>query len=242
MYQARVNVTAKPRKHELPVKSGDVVSIIRTNKCPKGKWLARDGSNNYGYVSLDHLEMDMKEMLGMGKTPRNSTVIETQTVTDGKALNNFSQSAESFSDDSDDWTCEDDEPYSPAPETTHQLPGNHTRTISMPEMGNQDIAINHQHSHSDMVDSTQNQAKQEALMKLETFLNLKKSVNPAPTEPEPERSPTPVQEEDVTAPPESLTQGTEFDPTAVILPPPDMYADSMMNSSLYSESIKNLLR
>lgn len=46
MYQAKVTVTTKGRKHDLPVKDGDSISIIRTTNCPKGKWLARDGSNN----------------------------------------------------------------------------------------------------------------------------------------------------------------------------------------------------
>lgn len=46
MYQATVTVTTKGRKNDLPVKNGDLVSIIRTTNCPKGKWLARDSSNN----------------------------------------------------------------------------------------------------------------------------------------------------------------------------------------------------
>jgi len=46
MYQAKVTVTNKGRKRDLPVTSGDIVSIIRTTSCPKGKWLARDGGNN----------------------------------------------------------------------------------------------------------------------------------------------------------------------------------------------------
>ncbi|XP_012721804.2 FYN-binding protein 1 [Fundulus heteroclitus] len=234
MYQAKVNVTTKGRKHDLPVKSGDFISIIRTTKCPKGKWLARDSSNNYGYVSVSHLEMDFKEMMELGKkTSRSNAVTETETATDGKVPNHFSRSGESFSDDSEEWTCEDDEPYSP---------GGHTRTLSMPEMGNKDFAINHQHSHSDLCDDPQIQARQEALQKLATFLGSSKSVDPAPTEPSPERSPTPVQEEAVSAPPESSTQEREFDPTAVILPPPDMYADSMLDSPLYSEPNTNLSR
>ncbi|KAM4739376.1 uncharacterized protein FYW61_003857 isoform 2-T2 [Anableps anableps] len=234
MYQAKVNVTTKGHKHDLPVKSGNVISIIRTTKCPKGKWLARDSSNTYGYVSVDHLEMDFKEMLELGKkTPRNSSIIETETHTDGKVLNHFSHSAESFTDDSEEWTCEDDEPSSPAPEATDQLLGSHTKTISMPEMGKQDLAINHQHSHSDMCDNSQIQARQEALQKLATFFSSTKSVKPAPAEPELERSPTPVQGEAVIAPQESSTPETKFDPTAVILPPPDMYSDSVLDSSLY---------
>lgn len=45
-------VTAKGRKHDLPVKTGDHISIIRTTNCPKGKWLARDGSNNCEFMSI----------------------------------------------------------------------------------------------------------------------------------------------------------------------------------------------
>lgn len=46
MYEAKVTVTTKGRKNDLPLKSGDAISIIRTTNCPKGKWLAKDSSNN----------------------------------------------------------------------------------------------------------------------------------------------------------------------------------------------------
>lgn len=46
MYRATVTVTTKGRKDDLPVRSGDNISIIRTTNCPKGKWLARDFANN----------------------------------------------------------------------------------------------------------------------------------------------------------------------------------------------------
>lgn len=45
MYHARVLLDSKLRKHDLQVKTGDTVSIIRTTNCPKGKWLARDSQN-----------------------------------------------------------------------------------------------------------------------------------------------------------------------------------------------------
>ena len=45
MYQANVTVTTKGRKDDLALESGDIISIIRTTNCPKGKWLARDNSN-----------------------------------------------------------------------------------------------------------------------------------------------------------------------------------------------------
>lgn len=103
MYQARVTETVKGRKNDLPVKNGDIISIIRTTKCPKGKWLARDSSNNCeskalmgsrkgwvqeacflsgaavfcasdGYVAVGHVELDIKEMMELGKkTTRRSS-------------------------------------------------------------------------------------------------------------------------------------------------------------------------
>lgn len=52
MYHARVVLTRKIRKNDLPVKSGDTVGIIRTTSCPKGKWLARDGNNKCEFSLL----------------------------------------------------------------------------------------------------------------------------------------------------------------------------------------------
>ena len=45
-------VTTKGRKNDLPVQSGDLISIVRTTKCPKGKWLARDSSNNCEFTRV----------------------------------------------------------------------------------------------------------------------------------------------------------------------------------------------
>ncbi|TKS80191.1 FYN-binding protein [Collichthys lucidus] len=67
MYHARVVVASKVRKNDLPVKSGDTVSIIRTTSCPKGKWLARDANHKYGYISVMNVELNIKEMLELGK-------------------------------------------------------------------------------------------------------------------------------------------------------------------------------
>jgi len=52
MYQATVTVTTKGNKNDLPVKSGNIISIIRTTNCPKGKWLARDSSSNCEFVII----------------------------------------------------------------------------------------------------------------------------------------------------------------------------------------------
>lgn len=52
MYHAKVVLTRKLRKNDLPVKSGDTVGIIRTTSCPKGKWLARDRNNKCEFSPL----------------------------------------------------------------------------------------------------------------------------------------------------------------------------------------------
>ncbi|KAM6921170.1 uncharacterized protein FYW49_006958 [Xenentodon cancila] len=99
MYQAKVTVTTKGRKNDLPVSSGDIVSIIRTTNCPKGKWLARDSSNNYGYVAVDHVELDIKEMLELGKKAarRSTSNFPEPEVTSmaNRNSNHFPQSTES---------------------------------------------------------------------------------------------------------------------------------------------------
>lgn len=45
MYNAVVTVTSKGRKNDLAATSGEIISIIRTTNCPKGKWLARNHSS-----------------------------------------------------------------------------------------------------------------------------------------------------------------------------------------------------
>ncbi|XP_064865165.1 uncharacterized protein LOC115121029 isoform X3 [Oncorhynchus nerka] len=79
IYQATVMVESKGHKNDLAVKNGDIVSIIRTTNCPKGKWLARDSTNTYGYISVSDVELDIKEMLEMGK--RASRAISCKNIT-----------------------------------------------------------------------------------------------------------------------------------------------------------------
>ncbi|XP_018525719.1 FYN-binding protein 1 isoform X2 [Lates calcarifer] len=233
MYQATVTVTTKGRKNDLPVKSGDTVSIIRTTNCPKGKWLARDSSNNYGYVAVDHVKLDIKEMMELGKkaaTTRKTSnnVAEGEvTSTGSRASNHYPLSAESFTDDSEEWTGDEDDTLSPAREIADPLaPMGHTRTLSMPDMGNKGLSINHQHSHSDIsADGSHVQARHEALQKLATFFHSPKPVEPASST-ELETNPVQVTEEAVHLPEGSATQEVDFDhPEMLILPPPDLYAD-----------------
>ncbi|CAN9500641.1 unnamed protein product [Ophioblennius macclurei] len=230
IYEANVTVTTKGRKNDLPVKSGDAVSIIRMTNCPKGKWLARDSTNNYGYVAVDHVELDVKEMLELGKKARktSSNVVEPDAAkTDNRVSNHYPLSGESFEDDSEEWTGDDDEPVSPATEAADPLAAlSHTRTVSMPEMpdtANKDLSINHQHSHSDInPDGSHLQAKNEALKKLATFFHTPKGAESAPSNGKTDTSPVQVTEAAAAQP---STEGINLDDPMLILPPPDLYAD-----------------
>ncbi|KAK1797436.1 hypothetical protein P4O66_008814, partial [Electrophorus voltai] len=116
VYHARVLVASKLRKRDLQVKSGDTVSIIRTTNCPKGKWLARDSQHNYGYISVMNVELNMKEMLELGR--RASQVVgRGQGETDTTSLSSRSSHHNptltcSFSGDSEEWSG-DEETLSP---------------------------------------------------------------------------------------------------------------------------------
>lgn len=251
LYQAKVVVTAKGRKTDLPVKMGDTISIIRTGNCPKGKWLARDSSNNYGYVSVDHVELDIKEMFELGKKTfpsSNSNLTKpSRTRTSSQASDHYHQTGDSFTDDSEEWTG-DDEPLSSPDASNPEAPLGHTRTFSMPDMGNKDLNINHQHSRSDMgANSSHNQA----LQKLANFFDSQKSVESVASTTEPAMSYTAGVLEEATHIPNktqtsytadpvnvaqeanhtsqtSSTENTDFAPDKLILPPPDMYADRVM--------------
>uniref|UniRef100_A0AAY3ZVD9 Helically-extended SH3 domain-containing protein n=1 Tax=Denticeps clupeoides TaxID=299321 RepID=A0AAY3ZVD9_9TELE len=101
MYHARVIVAGKVRKHDLPVKSGDTVSIIRTTNCPKGKWLARDTNQKYGYISVMNVELNIKEMMELGKKVSQGA---SRGANEGDSISVGSR----FTDDSEEWTCDDD--------------------------------------------------------------------------------------------------------------------------------------
>ncbi|XP_074523763.1 uncharacterized protein LOC141788681 [Halichoeres trimaculatus] len=238
MYEATVTVTTKGRKNDLPVNDGDVISIIRTTNCPKGKWLAKDCSNNYGYIAVDHVRLDIQEMLNMGKKAaisrktnnnNNNEVVETEmTRTGSRSSNHYPLSAESFTDDSEEWTGDDDEPLTPPPNPTNpQAIPAHTRTLSMPDMGIKELNVNHQHSHSDInPDGTYDQARHEALQKLATFFHAPKPVEPAASSTEPETGPALLREEAAALPDAGVKQDMDYDQSDLfILPPPDLYAD-----------------
>ncbi|KAM9719834.1 uncharacterized protein ACNS7B_020489 [Menidia menidia] len=113
MYHAKVMVANKVRKNDLPVRSGDTVSIIRTTNCPKGKWLARDANHKYGYISVMNVELNIKEMLELGKKAQvagRGGNLEADTISIGSRSSSHPVLTSSFTDDSEEWDCEDNAP------------------------------------------------------------------------------------------------------------------------------------
>uniref|UniRef100_A0A8C2I189 Si:ch211-188c16.1 n=1 Tax=Cyprinus carpio TaxID=7962 RepID=A0A8C2I189_CYPCA len=141
MYHARVLADSKLRKYDLPVKSGDLISIIRTVSCPKGKWLARDTDNRYGYISVMNVELNIKEMLELGKKVSQAA---GRRQTDGDNLSISSRSSHqnpvltsSFTDDSEEWMYEEDT-LSLSAENVSQI-----KAASIPEMFDSNSSAHH---------------------------------------------------------------------------------------------------
>ncbi|XP_073720497.1 uncharacterized protein [Misgurnus anguillicaudatus] len=223
MYQAKVLVASKLRKHDLPVKSGDVISIIRTINCPKGKWLARDANNKYGYISVMNVELNIKEMLELGKRASQAA---GRGQTDGDNISFSSRSSQhnpvltsSFTDDSEEWTC-DEETLSPSAENLSQ-----NRAVSMPDVFYSNFSTHHTVSDGSMEDI---HPQHEALQKLAVFFQNGHENLITTTEDEACLPSTddPSFLEAVDEPPYLEVEDFQF-ADIDLLPPPPLYADSL---------------
>ncbi|XP_073346652.1 uncharacterized protein [Pagrus major] len=171
MYHARVMVANKVRKNDLPVKSGDTVGIIRTTSCPKGKWLARDANHKYGYISVMNVELNIKEMLELGKKAQaagRGGNMEGDTISIGSRSSSHPVLTSSFTDDSEEWACED-ETLSPFNES-QSFP---QQTASLPEMSCGHVGAQHTLSDANLED-LHTQTRHEALQKLAIFFQHSK--------------------------------------------------------------------
>ncbi|XP_030608418.1 uncharacterized protein LOC115796247 isoform X2 [Archocentrus centrarchus] len=170
MYHAKVMVASKVRKNDLPVKSGDTVSIIRTTNCPKGKWLARDTNNKYGYISVMNVELNIKEMLELGKKAQaagRGGNQEGDNISIGSRSSNHPVLTSSFTDDSEEWAYED-ETLSPFSESHFSQ-----QTASVPEMSCVHVAAQNTLNDANLKD-LHSQIKHEALQKLAVFFHQTK--------------------------------------------------------------------
>ncbi|XP_076601150.1 uncharacterized protein LOC143329228 [Chaetodon auriga] len=224
MYHARVMVASKVRKNDLPVKSGDTVSIIRTTSCPKGKWLARDADHKYGYISVMNVELNIKEMLELGKKAQaagRGGNLEGDTISIGSRSSSHPVLTSSFTDDSEEWACED-ETLSPSSET-HSFP---QQTAAVPEMSCGHVSTQHSLNDANLED-LQTQTRLEALQKLaiffqhskEEFGDITDNGGVTPTNAEPPNFLCAVEEPPY---PEQEVDFTELQ----LLPPPPLYADT----------------
>ncbi|XP_037642814.1 uncharacterized protein si:ch211-188c16.1 isoform X2 [Sebastes umbrosus] len=224
LYHAKVMVASKVRKNDLPVTSGDTVSIIRTTNCPKGKWLARDANHKYGYISVMNVELNIKEMLELGKKAQaagRGGNLEGDTISIGSRSSNHPVLTSSFTDDSEEWACED-ETLSPASES-HSFPH---QTASLPEMSCGHVGAQHTLSDANLED-LHTQTRHEALQKLAIFFQHSKDEfgdipdggGATPTNAEPSNFLCAVEEPPY---PEQKVDFTELE----LLPPPPLYADT----------------
>ncbi|XP_070397869.1 uncharacterized protein si:ch211-188c16.1 isoform X1 [Nothobranchius furzeri] len=221
MYHARVMVASKVRKNDLPVKSGDTVGIIRTTNCPKGRWLARDVNNKYGYISVMNVELNIQEMLELGKKAQaagRGGNLDADTISIGSRSSTQPFLTSSFTDDSEEWACEDD---TLSPPSRSHIP---QQTASEPEMAPACVHVETQPPlNESSLEDLHTQTRHEALQKLVSFFQLSKD--------EADGGATPTNSETshfLSSVEEPLYPDTEeeVDFTEVeLLPPPPLYAD-----------------
>ncbi|CDQ88482.1 unnamed protein product [Oncorhynchus mykiss] len=126
----------------------------------------------------------------------------------------------SFTDDSEEWTNDDDEPLS-YPIEEDPTESGHIQTISM--TGSRELSIHHQQTQNyTTIDGMDMQVKHEALQKLATFFHKPVVEEPVrrPEEPEP-ISPVEIEEPVY---PCKVEADLEL-PDMMILPPPGPFAD-----------------
>ncbi|XP_028328984.1 uncharacterized protein LOC114479485 isoform X2 [Gouania willdenowi] len=172
MYHAKVMVASKVRKHDLPVKSGDTVSIIRTTNCPKGKWLARDTEHKYGYISVMNVELNIQEMLELGKKAQaagRGANAEGDNISIESRSSSHPVLTSSFTDDSEEWACED-ETISPSIES-HSFS---QLTTSVSETSCSHVSSYHTLSDINLEDM-HTQTRNDALQKLAIFFQHNKN-------------------------------------------------------------------
>ncbi|XP_059915711.1 uncharacterized protein si:ch211-188c16.1 isoform X3 [Gadus macrocephalus] len=169
LYHAKVMVASKVhKKNDLTVTSGDMVSIIRTNSCPKGRWLARDANLKYGYISVMNVELNIQEMLELGKTAqaaRRESNMEADTISIGSRSSNYPVLTSSY--DSEEWAFEDE--TLSHPNESHSF---HQQT-TLPEMMCSHPSALHTLSDANLED-LHTQTRHEALQKLATFFQQNK--------------------------------------------------------------------
>lgn len=220
LYQTKVKETTKGRKDDLALKAGEIVSIIRTTDCPKGKWLARDSNNKYGYIPVESVELNIQEMMVLGnkskatnRTSVNGIIDPEAPSTDMISSHHYSLNQESFEDDSEEWIDDDDTVFPTADATDLDV----NRWAASPDISPEPGPALPTHTDSSNTFHTGH----EALHKLTTFFAQPQVHLLQTNTPIKEPQPLAISAEE---PVSSLKQETDLQ----ILPPPDLYADIVM--------------
>ncbi|KAG1964627.1 FYN-binding protein [Pimephales promelas] len=182
MYHVKVIEDCKGRKNDLPVKVGDTVSIIRTNNCPKGKWLAKDSNNTYGYVPVESMDMNINGIMELGKMTTasnrsngNAHKNTEELSTNSRTSEHYDMNQESFSEDSEEWTVDDDDdPVFGSPNETSHIGLN--QSLATPAQG----PVRPTQTDSAYMNV---QPKQEALQRLSTFFMTPSQLLPQDSNP-----------------------------------------------------------
>ncbi|XP_035380295.1 cell surface glycoprotein 1 [Electrophorus electricus] len=224
IYHAKVTEASKGRKHHLAVKAGDVVNIIRTTGCPKGRWLARDSTNRYGYISVETVELDMQEIMDLGKKAKagkhiksNGLTYTEPTSTGSRSPSHYITTQESFTDDGEEWGADDDDDDD---DDDNLFIVTDTTDLHLNQTGISPERVSPEpypaEAHKDGANGNV-QARQEALQKLATFFSQPKS---------PAAGNVPIAEEsDREEPVSSSKPDMPMDVDMPLLPPPELYAD-----------------
>ncbi|XP_053344403.1 FYN-binding protein 1 [Clarias gariepinus] len=129
LYQAKVAETVKGRKDDLTIRAGETISILRTTDCPKGKWLARNSTNKYGYIPLKSVELDIQEMIMLGNKAKANNRANSNGIVHPETP---------IEEDSEEWGDDDDTVFLPghAKDESHE----HTQSFGLERMAFPDIS------------------------------------------------------------------------------------------------------
>ncbi|XDV38626.1 hypothetical protein PO909_007987 [Leuciscus waleckii] len=80
IHQVKAKADCKGGKHDLSIKKGESIDIIRITDNPEGKWLGRSEDGSFGYVKTEMVEIDFSVLKNQGLSfPHN---LENEEVYD----------------------------------------------------------------------------------------------------------------------------------------------------------------
>uniref|UniRef100_A0A671QXG8 FYN binding protein b n=1 Tax=Sinocyclocheilus anshuiensis TaxID=1608454 RepID=A0A671QXG8_9TELE len=84
IHQVKAKADCKGGKHDLSIKKGESIDIIRITDNPEGKWLGRSQDGSFGYVKTEMVEIDFSVLKNKGLSLPHS--LENEEVYDDVIL------------------------------------------------------------------------------------------------------------------------------------------------------------